>query len=146
MPTTTEILVVGDSDAELISRALAEENQAVRVEFVSDGETALEFLSGKGRYSSRSPKSPPKLVLLGLKLPKLSALEVLQQVKQDPSTSLIPVVVFTSSQEEKHLIACYQSGANSYVQKPTDFGQFRERIKAISRYWLQVNTTAAPGV
>ena len=106
---------------------------------VRDGEEALDFLFCRGAFAERSFEHPPKLVLLDLKLPKVDGMEVLKQIKSDPRTKTIPVVVMTSSKEERDLVASYHLGANSYIQKPVDFDQFRETVKTVGLYWLVIN-------
>lgn len=138
---TVEILLVEDNpkDVELTLHALHEGNLANRIEVVRDGEEALDFLFCRGPHSDRSFKNAPRLVLLDLKLPKIDGLEVLQQLKSDSRTKAIPVVILTSSKEERDLVNGYQLGANSYIQKPVDFNQFRETVKQLGLYWLVVN-------
>ena len=104
-----------------------------------DGEEALDFLFCRGRYSNRASDHFPKLVLLDLKLPKVDGMEVLRQLKSDGQTKTIPVVILTSSKEEKDLVQSYQLGVNSFIQKPVDFDQFRQIIKELQLYWLVVN-------
>ncbi len=141
-----EILLVEDNlaDAELTLYALRRNNLANSIHVVRDGEEALEFLFCRGAYSERSFDHPPKLVLLDLKLPKVDGIEVLYQIKSDPRTKPIPVIVLTSSKEERDLIASYQCGVNSYIQKPVDFDQFRETVKQLGLYWLLVNHPPPP--
>lgn len=136
-----EILLVEDNkdDLELTLHALRKENLANSIHVVRDGEEALEFLFCNGAYSNRSFDHPPKLVLLDLKLPKVDGMEVLKQVKSDPRTSAIPVVIMTSSKEERDLVNGYGLGANSYIQKPMDFDQFRSTVKTAGLYWLVIN-------
>ncbi len=136
-----EILLVEDNPAEveLTVHALSKEKLCNRIEVARDGEEALDFLFCRGRFSGRSPGHPPKLVLLDLKLPKVDGLEVLRQVKTDPRTRAMPVVILTSSKEERDLVSGYQLGVNSYIQKPVDFEQFRQRAKQFGLYWLVVN-------
>jgi two-component system response regulator len=112
---------------------------ANQVFVVRDGEEALDFLFCRGTYAERSFDHPPKLVLLDLKLPKIDGMEVLKQVKSDPRTKTVPIVVMTSSLEERDLAKSYDLGVNSYIQKPVDFEQFRETIKTLGQYWLVVN-------
>ncbi len=141
-----EILLVEDSlaDAELTLHALRHNHLANCIHVVRDGEEALEFLFCRGAYSERSFDHPPKLILLDLKLPKVDGIEVLGQIKSDPRTKPIPVIVLTSSKEERDLIASYQCGVNSYIQKPVDFNQFRETVKQLGLYWLLVNQAPPP--
>ncbi len=142
-----EILLVEDSpaDVELNLHALRKSNLANQVYVVRDGEEALDFLFCRGVYSNRSFGYPPKLILLDLKLPKVDGLEVLRIVKMDERTKIIPVVVLSSSKEETDLINSYQLGVNSYIQKPVDFDQFREKVKQLGLYWLLVNEQPPPG-
>lgn len=136
-----EILIVEDNprDAELTLRALKKNNLANNVLVAEDGEEALDFFYCKGKYSGRNPSNPPKVVLLDLKLPKISGLEVLRKVKNDPSTSHIPIVVVTSSRQEPDIKEAYDLGVNSYVVKPVDFDQFLNAMSSLGLYWLLVN-------
>jgi two-component system, response regulator len=136
-----EILVVEDNphDAELTVRALKKNNLANNIFVVEDGEEALEFFFCRGRYSGRSFNNPLKVVLLDIKLPKISGLEVLRQIKADPRTSTIPVVIITSSEEEPDVRIAYQLGVNSYVVKPVGFDQFVSAMSQLGMYWLLVN-------
>ncbi len=136
-----EILLVEDNDAdvELTMLALRGENICNKISVVRDGAEALDFLFCRGAYASRVGAPMPKLVLLDLKLPKVDGLEVLRQLKQNPQTRIIPVVILTASREESDLLNGYQFGTNSYIQKPVDFNQFRERVKQLGLYWLVVN-------
>lgn len=147
MPTDqNEILLVEDNpaDAELTLHALRRENLANQVEVARDGEEALDFLFCRGPYAHRSFDHPPSLILLDLKLPKVDGLEVLREVKSDPRTRAIPVVILTASREEKDMVNGYQLGANSYIQKPVDFNQFRETVRQLGLYWLVVNQPPPP--
>jgi len=136
-----EILLVEDNpaDVELTLRALKKNNIANRIEVVGDGEEALDFLFAKGKFSEREKKSMPKLVLLDLKLPKKGGLEVLGEVKGNPKTQKIPIVVLTSSKEEKDIVESYKLGVNSYIVKPVDFENFILAIKELGIYWLLIN-------
>lgn len=136
-----EILLVEDSadDAELTLHSLRRNKIANRIFWAHDGEEALDFLFCRGAFTSRSFQCPPKVVFLDLKLPKVDGLEVLRQVKEDPRTRPIPVVVVTSSREEADVVRGYRLGANSYVQKPVDFDQFREAVRQLGLYWLVTN-------
>ena len=136
-----EILLVEDNkdDVELTLHALRKENLANLIHVARDGEEALDFLFCSGAHSERSFERPPRLVLLDLKLPKVDGMQVLRQMKADPRTRFIPVVILTSSREERDLIASYGLGANSYIQKPVDFQQFREIVKTVGYYWLLIN-------
>ena len=111
---------------------------------VRDGEEALDFLFCRRKYSERSIDLPPKLVLLDLKLPKVDGMEVLKMIKADARTKTIPVVILTSSKEERVLVSGYNLGANSFIQKPVDFEQFRETIKSVGLYWLVINQPPVP--
>jgi two-component system, response regulator len=136
-----DILLVEDNqdDMDLALHALRREKLANHVFVARDGEEALDFLFCRGAFADRLFDSPPKLVLLDLKLPKVDGLEVLKQVKSDPRTKTIPVVIMTSSKEERDLVAGYNLGVNSYIQKPVDFDQFRETVKNVGLYWLITN-------
>lgn len=136
-----EILLVEDNprDVEMTLRALKKRNLANKVQVVTDGAEALDFLFAKGKYLSRNLADGPKVVLLDLKLPKVSGLEVLKAIKSSDSTKIIPVVVLTSSQEEKDLIESYKLGVNSYIIKPIDFDKFIDSVGELGLYWLLIN-------
>jgi CheY-like chemotaxis protein len=136
-----DILLVDDSkdDVDLTLHALRAENLANHVSVARDGEEALDFLFCTGPHSGRSFDHPPKLVLLDLKLPKVDGMQVLKRVKRDERTRSIPVVLMTSSKEEKDLVAGYNLGVNSYLQKPVDFDEFRKMVKLLGLYWLVTN-------
>jgi len=136
-----EILLVEDDprDVRLTMRELQAESLRTRVEVARDGAEALDFLFCQGDYSRRSIDHPPKLVLLDLKLPKVDGLQVLREIKSHPSTKAIPVVILTSSKEERDMVESYKLGVNSYIQKPVDFEKFRETIRTLGLYWVGVN-------
>ena len=136
-----EILLVEDNpaDVELSLRALKLNHIANRISVARDGEEALDFIFGRGEHPDRRGEPLPRLVLLDLKLPKVDGLEVLRQIKGDPRTRSVPVVILTSSTEERDLINSYHLGANSYIQKPVEFTQFQEIVKQLGLYWLVVN-------
>lgn len=144
--TEVDILLVEDSqdDCDLALRILRRERLVNNIFVVRDGEQALNFLFCSGPYAKRSFDNPPKLVLLDLNLPKVNGLQVLKQLKSDPRTRLIPVVVLTSSKEERDSAASHNLGASSYVQKPLDFGQFSQIVKSTGLYWLLINERPAP--
>jgi len=135
-----EILLVEDNpyDVELTLRAFKQYNIANNICTVRDGAEALEFIFCTGAYADRD-SSVPKLILLDLKLPKLDGVEVLQRIKADPRTKLIPVVALTTSNAERDVKECYQLGINSYIVKPLDFKQFSEAIRQVGLYWLLLN-------
>jgi CheY-like chemotaxis protein len=139
--TEVDILLVDDSqdDIDLTLHALRAENLANHVFVTHDGEEALEFLFCTGPHSNRSFDQPPKLVLLDLKLPKVDGMQVLEKVKGDPRTKDIPIVLLTSSREERDRINGYELGVNSYLQKPVDFAEFRKVVKLVGLYWLVTN-------
>jgi two-component system, response regulator len=140
-----DILLVDDSkdDVDLTMHALRSANLANRIFVARDGEEALDFLFCTGPHADRSFDHPPKLVLLDLKLPKIDGLQVLKQIKSDPRTRNICVVLLTSSQEERDLGSGYDLGVNSYLQKPVDFDEFRKIIKQVGLYWLILNRLPA---
>jgi CheY-like chemotaxis protein len=137
----TEILLVEDNgdDLELTLHALRSNKVANKIEVARDGEEALDFFFGRGRFVGQAQNSLPSLVLLDLKLPKVDGLEVLREIRNHPATRTIPVVILTSSKEERDLVMSYQLGVNSYIQKPVDFNQFRDTVKQLGLYWLVVN-------
>jgi two-component system response regulator len=136
-----DILLVDDSkeDVDLTLHALRSENLANRVFVVRDGEEALDFLFCSGPHSDRSFERPPRLVLLDLKLPKVDGLQVLERIKKDDRTRSICVVLLTSSREERDMVRGYELGANSYLQKPVDFTEFRRMVKLAGLYWMVIN-------
>src|SRR5579862_4853893 len=136
-----EILLVEDNgqDIELALYALRREKLANHIEVARDGEEALDFLFCRGRFADRNMGEQPRLVLLDLKLPKVDGLEVLRQVKGDPRTKAIPIVIMTSSREERDLVIGYKLGVNAYIQKPVDFDEFRQMVNQIGLFWMVVN-------
>ncbi len=136
-----EILLVEDnpSDAELTLRALKKNNLANKVFHVADGEEALNFIYCRGLYSERMIDDIPRVILLDLKLPKVDGLEVLKILKSDPLTREIPIVVLTSSTEERDIVETYRLGANSYIVKPVNFDRFSAAVKELGFYWLLLN-------
>lgn len=142
-----EVLLIEDSeeDAELTIHALRKYNFANHLMHVEDGEEALEYIFCEGRYADRDIDDFPQLVLLDLKMPKVSGLEVLQRLKSDQRTKHIPVIVLTSSAEEKDISESYTLGVNSYIVKPVDFNKFVDTIKELGFYWLVVNEPPAYG-
>ena len=142
---TVEILLVEDNpnDVELALHALKKNNIANRIEVVRDGAEALEFIFATGAYAQRSIGNGPKVILLDLKLPKVDGLEVLRQIKSDPRTRAIPVVVLTSSREDRDIVESYNLGVNSYIVKPVDFEQFTEAVRTLGLYWLLLNQPPA---
>ena len=135
------ILLIQDnpSDAELTRRAFAKAHVANELIVAEDGEEALDYLWGTGAYAGRDVSELPAVALLDLKLPKISGLDVLSQVRNDPRTRRLPVVILTSSREEQDLAAGYDLGVNSYIRKPVDFKQFAHCIEQLGLYWLVLN-------
>lgn len=127
-----------ENDLELEQRALAQYRIANEIVIVRDGAEALDFLYRRGEFSQRNP-ADPLVVLLDIKMPKLSGLEVLQQMKADPQFRMVPVVMLTSSREGPDVEECYRLGANAYVVKPVDFAQFAEAVKTIGKFWAVLN-------
>jgi two-component system response regulator len=146
MSHEVEILLVEDSaeDAELTIRALRHNKIANVIQVAEDGAEALDFLFCRGLHQDRTFSSLPKLVLLDLKLPKVNGMEVLRAIRADERTRSIPVVVLTSSKEERDVIEGYQLGVNAYAQKPVDFKQFNETVRHIGMFWMLVNQAPPP--
>ncbi|QFY42252.1 response regulator [Candidatus Methylospira mobilis] len=136
-----EILLVEDNptDAELAIRALKKNNFANKLVWVKDGAEALDFLFATGAYSGRQVTNGPKVILLDLRLPKVDGMEVLRRIKDDERTRIIPVVVLTSSTEDRDVAESYQLGVNSYISKPLEFDQFAKTVSELGLYWLLVN-------
>lgn len=136
-----EILLVEDTpeDRELALRALRKAKLSNNIHTVADGAEALEFIFGEGAYLGRRVESGPKVILLDLKLPKVDGIEVLRRIKGDPRTSSIPVVVLTSSKEQKDVVESYRLGVNSYIVKPVDFERFAGAVRDLGMYWLLLN-------
>jgi CheY-like chemotaxis protein len=135
------ILLVEDNpdDVDLTLRAFKKSDMSNKVIVAKDGVEALDYLYGTGMYAGRDKKDLPIVILLDLKLPNIDGMEVLRSIRQNELTSLIPVVILTSSAEQKDVIEGYKLGANSYIQKPVDFGQFTEAVKLLGLYWLLWN-------
>jgi two-component system, response regulator len=138
---SVEILLVEDNpnDLELALHALKRNRLANQIEIARDGAEALDFIYGTGAYAGRDVRQVPKIIMLDLKLPKVDGLEVLQRLKSDPQTRTIPIVVLTSSREERDIVESYQLGVNSYIVKPVDFEQFTEAVRSLGLYWLLLN-------
>ena len=136
-----EILLVEDNpnDVRLTLHALRNYNLTNNIHVIRDGAEALDFIFCTGVYAQRNMAQPPKVILLDLKLPLVTGLEVLQRIKADERTRLIPVVVLTSSREERDIIDSYRLGVNSYITKPVDFEQFTEAVRALGMYWVLIN-------
>jgi CheY-like chemotaxis protein len=141
MSSLVDILLVEDNptDRELALRALRKHQLADSIHVVQDGAEALDFLFATGAYANRRKANRPRVVLLDLKLPKVDGLEVLQRLRADPLLRTIPVVMLTSSREERDLVESYRLGVNSFVVKPVDFDQFTETVQRVGGYWLQLN-------
>ncbi len=140
------VLLVEDNpdDVELTLRAFKKNNISNRIVVVQDGVEALEYLFGVG--PDGAPRPLPELILLDLKLPKVDGLEVLRRIRENPRTALLPVVILTSSNEERDMVQSYSLGANSYVRKPVEFGEFLEASRQLGLYWLVLNRSAGrPG-
>lgn len=137
----SRILLVEDNPdhQELTLMTLAENNVRNEVVVANDGLQALDYLFGTGAHSGRDPCDLPALVLLDLKLPRLNGIEVLRRIREDARTRLVPVVILTSSSEEEDIVSSLESGANSYVRKPVDFGRFMEQVQRLQVYWLLVH-------
>lgn len=146
MSDTLEILLVEDNpqDAELTIRALKNRNLANNLVHVEDGQAAVDFLFNTGRYKNRDFSPKPKLVMLDLKLPKVDGIEVLRRIRADARTKLLPVVVLSSSREDRDVAEAYRLGVNSYIVKPVDFESFSEAVSNLGLYWLLLNEAPVP--
>jgi DNA-binding response OmpR family regulator len=138
---TVEILLVEDSDhdAEMALRSLKKNNISNKVIRLKDGEEALDFLFGKGEYEGRNIHNHPRVILLDLKMPKVDGLEVLKAVRSNENTKTIPIVMLTSSKEERDVVDGYKLGVNSFIVKPVDFNSFMEAVREIGFYWVILN-------
>ena len=136
-----EILIVEDTpqDLELTMRALQKANVTNRIQVAHDGAEAIEFIFGEGVHAGRKIENAPKVILLDLKLPKIDGIEVLRRIKGDPRTKTIPVVVLTSSREQKDVVESYRLGVNSYIVKPVNFERFVSAVQELGMYWLLLN-------
>ena len=141
------ILVVEDNPdhLELTVMTLREQGVTAEIAVARDGAQALDYLFAQGIHADRDTYRQPAFVLLDMKLPRLSGLDVLRSIRSNPMTTLIPVVMLTSSSEQSDMVACYQSGANGFVRKPVDFGEFTEKLNRLQGYWLGVNEAIATG-
>ena len=146
--TEKTILVVEDNPDHLELTLLTLHENGIRNQIVvaPDGVEALDYLFGSGKYEGRDCTSQPEVVLLDLKLPKLSGIEVLQRIRSDLRTELIPVVILTSSSEEEDVVASYRSGANAFVRKPVDFGDFTQKLRQLHVFWVLVNESRAAAI
>jgi two-component system response regulator len=144
--SNAEILLVEDNpdDVELTLHAFRRNNLSNQVHVVKDGAEALEYLFCTGAYPQRNIESVPRVILLDLKLPKVDGIEVLRRIKGDPRTRMIPVVVLTSSREDRDIVETYKLGVNSYIVKPVNFEQFTEAVRQLGLYWLLLNQPPIP--
>jgi CheY-like chemotaxis protein len=135
---TVEILLVEDSkdDLDMTLRALRKANLTNHIHVARDGEEAVEFIFCQGAHAGRTFENPPKVILLDLKLPKIDGMEVLKRIKSDERTKMIPVVILTSSKEQRDVVESYNLGVNSYIVKPVNFGGFATAIQEVGMYWL----------
>ncbi|MCK6544369.1 response regulator [Myxococcota bacterium] len=143
--TTKTILLVEDNpqDEMLIMRVLRKVNLANRVDVARDGQQALDYLFREGEFAGRPGPDLPTIVILDINLPRVNGLEVLERLRADPRTELVPIVMLTSSDEDRDRLRSYESGANSFVRKPLDFGEFAETVARLGVYWLAVNEPPA---
>jgi len=140
------ILLVEDSqdDVDIILRILKEHSFSEKAVAVIDGVEAIDFLLAKGKYLKRYPVTLPVVIMLDLKLPRMNGVELLQRIRADRRTKFIPVVMFTSSKQDRDVLDCYTAGANSYIRKPDTFEKFTEAVIQIANYWLQWNEITQP--
>jgi two-component system response regulator len=140
-----EVLLIEDNpnDVEMTLYAFEQYHLSNRIHVVRDGAEALDFIFGAGAYAGRNVEEVPRVILLDLKLPKVDGIEVLRRLKGDPRTRAIPVVVLTSSREERDVVEAYKLGSNSYIVKPVDFAKFTEAVRQVGLYWLLLNQPAA---
>jgi two-component system response regulator len=136
-----EIILVEDNpdDAALTIRALKKQNLANRLVHLKDGAAALDFMFATGEYTGRNTQNIPKVILLDLKMPKINGIQVLEKLKSNPLTKMIPVVILTSSAEDPDIKQCYALGANSYIVKPVEFEDFTKKVSELGMYWALVN-------
>ncbi len=141
MKNKVEILLVEDNmhDAELAIRALKKSNLVNNLVHLKDGAEALDFIFAEGNYKDRSMENTPRVILLDLKMPKVSGIEVIKKLKSDERTRKIPIVVLTSSKEDPDIKTCYELGVNSYVVKPVDFEAFVKAVNELGLYWMLLN-------
>src|SRR5579871_1649574 len=139
--TTKPILLVEDTpdDAELTVMSLKQSGLFNEVVVAEDGLEALDYLFGQGRYAGRNPQDTPALVLLDVKMPKLDGIEVLQRLRADKRTSILPVVILTTSNEDVDLVRAYESGANAYVRKPVSLAEFQQAVRQLGLFWILTN-------
>lgn len=136
------LLVEDNPDDELLAlRALKKAKADIQIEVARDGEEAIDFVFARGRFADRNPNQLPKVIFLDIKLPKLSGLQVLEKIRQNESSALVPVVLLTSSDEEKDMVRGYQLGANSYINKPVSYDDFTNQVALLKEYWLKENKT-----
>jgi two-component system response regulator len=141
MEIAAEIILVEDnpSDADLIKRALNKNNVANKILHLKDGQEVIDYLFGEGQWKGRTTANTPKVILLDLKMPKVSGIEVLKKIKSNDETRSIPVVILTSSKEDPDIKECYKLGVNSYVVKPVGFEEFSSTVAQLGLYWLLIN-------
>ncbi|HZU26952.1 MAG TPA: response regulator [Bryobacteraceae bacterium] len=139
--TSKPILLVEDTpdDAELTVMSLKQSGLLNEVVVAEDGLEALDYLFGQGRYSGRNPQDTPALILLDIKMPKLDGIEVLQRLRADARTKVLPVVILTTSTEDIDLVRAYESGANAYVRKPVSLAQFQDAVRQLGLFWILTN-------